>query len=157
MDVHCRHEGSGIGRGGDTEDSPGDINGQRHHGQRPHNRQLAAIVPNRTAKYTRVDGQLRNAPAIDMSNRLPAGGYLTTASDLGRFIEAVLNDKLVKHATLATMTTPAKLQNGQTVEYGLGWGVETDEWQQGPVDVSRRIEPRRERFHRSQWLDFSAG
>jgi serine beta-lactamase-like protein LACTB len=90
----------------------------------------AAIVANRAAKYTRVDGQLRNAPAIDISNRLPAGGYLTTATDLGRFIEALLNDRLVKHATFATMTTPAKLKDGRKVEYGLGWGVETDEWQQ---------------------------
>jgi len=55
----------------------------------------AAIVPNRAAKYTRVEGQLRNAPMIDMSNRLPAGGYLTTVDDLARFAEALLAGRLV--------------------------------------------------------------
>ena len=90
----------------------------------------AAIVPNRAAKYTRADGQLRNAPAIDYSNRMAGGGYLTSAVDLGRYIEALLNGKLVKPETFAMMTTPAKLKSGQIIEsgYGLGWGVELEEW-----------------------------
>lgn len=88
----------------------------------------AAIVPHRAAKYTVIEGRMQNAPAIDMSNRLPAGGYLTTAVDLGRFIEALLDERLVKRSTLDAMTTPARLPSGETVPYGLGWGVETEEW-----------------------------
>lgn len=92
----------------------------------------AAIVPNRAAKYSRVDGQLRNTPAIDISNRMPAGGFLTSATDLGNYIEALLNGRLAKPATFAMMITPAKLKTGQIIEsgYGLGWGVETEEWHQ---------------------------
>jgi len=88
----------------------------------------AAIVPNRAAKYTRVNGVLRNAPAIDMSNKMPAGGYLTTVVDLAHFIESLMGGRLVKAPTFAAMITPAKLTTGETVGYGLGWGVETDEW-----------------------------
>jgi serine beta-lactamase-like protein LACTB, mitochondrial len=88
----------------------------------------AAIVPNRAAKYTRVDGQIRNAPMIDMSNRLGAGGYLTTVVDLGKFIESLLAGRLVKPATLQRMMTPAKLKSGEVISYGLGWGMETEEW-----------------------------
>jgi CubicO group peptidase (beta-lactamase class C family) len=90
----------------------------------------AAIVPNRAAKYTRAGGHLRNAPAIDMSNRLPAGGYLTSAHDMGRYLEALLNGRLVKPATFAAMITPATLNDGKVIAtgYGLGWGVELEEW-----------------------------
>lgn len=88
----------------------------------------AAIVPNRAAKYTRSSGQLKNAPAIDMSNKMGAGGYLTTVVDLGHFVEALYADRLVKETTLQRMMTPAKLTNGQPIGYGLGWGVEVDEW-----------------------------
>ena len=89
----------------------------------------AAIVPNRAAKYMLdANKHLQNAPAIDMSNKMAAGGYLTTINDLGRFAEAVMNGKLVKPETFAMMTTPAKLTNGQAIGYGLGWGVETELW-----------------------------
>lgn len=87
-----------------------------------------AIVAGRAAKYAVVEGRLQNAPAIDMSNRLPAGGYLTTAVDLARFIEALLDGRLVKPATLDAMTAPARLPSGELIPYGLGWGVETEEW-----------------------------
>jgi serine beta-lactamase-like protein LACTB len=88
----------------------------------------AAIVPNRAAGYTLAGGQLRNAPMVDVSNRLPAGGYLTTVLDLGRFVEALLAGRLVRDATFQRMTTPAKLSDGQAIGYGLGWGVEIEEW-----------------------------
>ena len=88
----------------------------------------AAIVPGRAAKYTRAEGRLRNAPMIDMSNRMGAGGYLTTIDDLAKFVEALLDGRLVSPATLQTMITPAKLESGATAGYGLGWGVEAEEW-----------------------------
>jgi serine beta-lactamase-like protein LACTB len=88
----------------------------------------AAIIPNRAAKYRRVDGRLQNAPMVDMSNRLAGGAYLTTAVDLAKFAEALMAGKIVLEETFQRMITPARLSNGQTVEYGFGWGVETEEW-----------------------------
>jgi CubicO group peptidase (beta-lactamase class C family) len=89
----------------------------------------AAIIPNRAAKYWRTDGKLHNAPMVDMSNRLPAGGYLTTAIDLAKFAQAFMAGKLVRKETLQRMITPAKLSNGEVIGYGFGWGLEVDEWQ----------------------------
>jgi CubicO group peptidase (beta-lactamase class C family) len=88
----------------------------------------SAIIPNRAGKYTHVGTELRNAPMIDMSNRLPAGGYVTTVIDLARFAEAILAGRLVKGETFHRMITPAKLRSGETVQYGLGWGLEIEPW-----------------------------
>jgi serine beta-lactamase-like protein LACTB, mitochondrial len=88
----------------------------------------SAIISNRAAKYTLAGGELRNAPMIDMSNRLPAGGYITTAVDLAKFAQAVLGDRLLKPETFQRMIVPTKLPSGESVEYGLGWGMELEAW-----------------------------
>jgi serine beta-lactamase-like protein LACTB len=88
----------------------------------------SAIIPNRAAKYTFVGNELRNAPMIDMSNRLPAGGYITTAVDLARFAQAILGDRLLKRETFQRMIVPTKLPSGESVEYGLGWAMELEAW-----------------------------
>ena len=86
----------------------------------------AAIIPNRAAGYARVDGQLRNAIHIDMSNRLGAGGYITTASELASFAANFIDCKLVSCATRDLMLQEARLKSGDTVNYGLGWGIVED-------------------------------
>jgi CubicO group peptidase (beta-lactamase class C family) len=86
----------------------------------------AAIVPRRAAGYARVEGELRNAVHVDMSNRLPAGGYLTTAPDLARFAARFVDDELVSRATREAMLTSVRLRNGDTVNYGLGWSIGED-------------------------------
>ena len=88
----------------------------------------AAIVAERAANYSLVDGDIRNAPAIDMSNRLAAGGYLTTVVDLARFVEALLAGRLVRPATFESMTRPTVLASGERVPYGFGWGLELEQW-----------------------------
>jgi len=88
----------------------------------------AAIIPFRAAGYTLVDNKIANAPHVDMSNRMAAGGYLTTIDDLARFVVALMSDRLVSGETFKQMITPAKLRNGEQVDYGLGWGMELEEW-----------------------------
>jgi CubicO group peptidase (beta-lactamase class C family) len=85
----------------------------------------AAIIPHRAGGYVRINGQLRVAPHVDMSNRLPAGGYATTAVDLAAFAANFMDDKLVSRATRDLMLTELSLK-GETVNYGLGWGIEED-------------------------------
>jgi len=87
----------------------------------------AELVPHRAAGYALVDGQLRNATHVDMSNRLPAGGYLTTAPDLARFAAKFADGQLVSAETRAAMLTSVRLRNGDTVDYGLGWSISEDE------------------------------
>lgn len=83
-----------------------------------------AIIANRAEGY-RLDahGELLNARAVDMSNRLPAGGYITTVEDLARFVAALMNGELLAHSTLDSMLMPQRTVSGETVPYGLGWGL----------------------------------
>jgi len=87
----------------------------------------AAIIPHRAAGYTLVEGKLRNAPHIDMSNRMPAGGYLVTAGDLARFSVEFIDCKFVSCVTRDAMLSEVRLKNGETVNYGLGWGINEDD------------------------------
>jgi CubicO group peptidase (beta-lactamase class C family) len=88
----------------------------------------SALIPNRAAGYVLVDGKPRNAQHVDMSNRLPAGGYITTVDDLAKFAAAVMTGRLVRVETFERMITPAVLASGEKVPYGMGWGVEFEEW-----------------------------
>lgn len=88
-----------------------------------------ALVPRRAEGYILVDGELHNSRAVDMSSKLPAGGYVTTAVDLARFAVAVMNHELVSSETLDRMMTPVRLRDGEVVPYGLGWGLfPGEEW-----------------------------
>jgi CubicO group peptidase (beta-lactamase class C family) len=86
------------------------------------------IIANRAAGYRMNErGELLNAYYVDMSNKMPAGGYITTVEDLASFAAAVMNGTLIKHATLEHMLTPQKTTSGEVVPYGLGWGLFPDE------------------------------
>jgi CubicO group peptidase (beta-lactamase class C family) len=88
----------------------------------------AALIDRRAAGYALVDGALRNAQHVDMSNRLPAGGYVTTVDDLARFEASLLDGTLVAPKTLQRMLAPSVLADGTPVPYGLGWGMELEPW-----------------------------
>ncbi|MBW3671911.1 MAG: beta-lactamase family protein [Acidobacteria bacterium] len=84
----------------------------------------SAIIPGRSAGYRLAeDGTLRNSRPVDMSSKLPAGGFVTTAEDLARFAAAVMNHELIAEETLDQMLEPVRLRNGEIVEYGFGWGL----------------------------------
>jgi CubicO group peptidase (beta-lactamase class C family) len=86
----------------------------------------SAIIPHRAAGYVRTDGALRIAPHVDMSNRLPAGGYATTAPDLAAFASHFIDCRLTSCATRDAMLKEVALANRDTVNYGLGWSIEED-------------------------------
>jgi len=77
------------------------------------------IVPHRARGYQKIDGVVRNASLMDSSYKIPGGGYVTTAEDLVRFAQALLDGKLLKQATLREMWTATAVsgKNG----YGLGF------------------------------------
>jgi serine beta-lactamase-like protein LACTB, mitochondrial len=64
-----------------------------------------AIVPNRASGYVvNNKKEIRRANMRDVSENLPAGGYLSTASDLAHFAIAFSHSKLVKSETVKIMT-----------------------------------------------------
>ena len=81
------------------------------------------IVPHRARGYQKIAGQVKNAGLMDSSYKIPGGGYVTTAEDLVRFAQALMDGKIVKADTLAQMWTPAKIAGGKRSVYGLGFGV----------------------------------
>lgn len=96
----------------------------------------AAIIPHRAEGYVLTgDGALRNSRAVDMSSKLPAGGFITTAEDLARFAVALMDHQLVRAETFERMITPVRLRDGEVVPYGLGWGLFPGETWYGEREV----------------------
>lgn len=63
-----------------------------------------AIIPDRVSGYQINKGELRRADLRDVSENLPAGGYLSTASDLIRFAMA-FDMNMLPEATKQLMTS----------------------------------------------------
>jgi serine beta-lactamase-like protein LACTB len=64
------------------------------------------------------------APPIDVSDRLPAGGFMSTVDDMVRFALAVQHGRLVQDSTREQMWTRQRTADGKPLPfYGLGWLV----------------------------------
>jgi serine beta-lactamase-like protein LACTB, mitochondrial len=90
-----------------------------------------AIVPHRTAGYSKdADGKLMRTPFRDVSENLPAGGHLTTAADLVRFVLAFNDGKIVRAETRNQMIARPTLLGSPGPDtggnyYGMGISVGT--------------------------------
>ena len=82
----------------------------------------ADIIPNRSAGYRLVKGQLKNQEYVSASLNTTADGSLYfTVLDLAKWDAALYTEKLLKRSSLEQMWTPVKLNNGKTYDYGFGW------------------------------------
>jgi CubicO group peptidase (beta-lactamase class C family) len=88
----------------------------------------ADIIPNRSAGYRLVKGELKNqewvAPKV---NTTADGSLYFSILDLARWDAALYTEKLLKRSSLDQMWTPAKLKNGQPNKAGYGFGWEMEE------------------------------
>ncbi len=101
------------------------------------------IIPQRTRYYERTGGKphyrlskrswgtgergmLRNAPYADNSNKFPAGGYITTPTDIARFGSALLQPGFLKADTLRQLFTSQRTRDGKETAYGMNWRIKTD-------------------------------
>lgn len=87
----------------------------------------ADIIPNRSAGYRLVKGELKNQEWVaPMINTTADGSLYFSILDLAKWDAALYTEKLLKHCSLETMWTPAKLKNGQPNKegYGFGWFME---------------------------------
>jgi serine beta-lactamase-like protein LACTB len=83
-----------------------------------------AIIPYRTRFYQKTEsGTVQNADFLDSSYKIPGGGWLSSAQDMGQFEVAILANKLMKPATRDLMWTPLKPAEGKANGYALGWGT----------------------------------
>lgn len=76
------------------------------------------IINNRAAGYHIQDGNLINAPFINMSNPSGAASLYSTVEDLYLFDQALYTNKLLNRNSITMMYEPYK------ENYGLGWIIE---------------------------------
>lgn len=88
----------------------------------------SAIIPHRAGGYRLLPtGELANARQVDMSNKMPAGGFITTAPDLVAFASAAMDGTLIREETFARMIEPQRTASGEVLSYGIGWGLFPDD------------------------------
>ncbi len=83
----------------------------------------AELIPNRANGYTWQNGEFRNALRVSPTLTFSLAGLVSTVLDLAKYDAALYTEKLLKKQTLDKMFTKAKLNNGQTIEHGLGFGI----------------------------------
>jgi CubicO group peptidase (beta-lactamase class C family) len=87
----------------------------------------APIVLERGRFYTRNDaGAIVNAEFVDNSYKWAGGGILSTAEDLVKYANVLLEGRLLRPETRKLLWTSQKTKDGKDTEYGIGWGVARD-------------------------------
>jgi CubicO group peptidase (beta-lactamase class C family) len=113
----------------------------------------ADIVPNRSAGYRLVKGELKNQEWVSPTVNTTADGSLYfSITDLAKWDAALYTEKLLKRSSLDEMWAVAKLSHGQpnSGHYGFGWFVVTKNghrvvehegaWQGFETQISRYVE-----------------
>lgn len=84
-----------------------------------------AVIPNRASGYfLKENGTVSRASFRDVSENLPAGGHLATASDFISFVNAFKSGKLVSAETQTLMTKAPIFVGESPFEPEYGYGVE---------------------------------
>jgi serine beta-lactamase-like protein LACTB, mitochondrial len=65
----------------------------------------------------------RPAPRIDLSDRSPSGGFLSTADDLVRFGIGITNDRFLDARSQTVLFTSQRTRAGKPIGYGFGFEV----------------------------------
>jgi CubicO group peptidase (beta-lactamase class C family) len=104
----------------------------------------ADIIPHRAAGYRLVDGRIKNQEWVSPSLNSTADGALYfSVLDLARWDAALYTEDLLSQASREVMWSPARLNDGREVGYGLGWWV-------GEVRGHRVVQ------HSGGWQGFSS-
>ena len=91
---------------------------------------VRGLVPNRVRGYDLADGEVKNAPFIDVSSRFGGGGLTGTVPDLLRWARAAFAGKVVSPKWIDEMLKPFVSKSGRytglgdgDIYYTLGWMV----------------------------------
>lgn len=86
--------------------------------------EVSQIIADRGRGYGKTrDGVVLNTGLSDTSNKIPAGGLVSTVEDISRFAIALQNGKLLNSAAVEQMWTLQTTRDGKPVPYALGWRV----------------------------------
>ncbi len=85
------------------------------------------IIDNRSRFYAKSsEGAISNEIYMDTSDRMAAGGFLSTAEDLVRFGSTSLQDLFLKPANRAQMFRSQETIDGKPTGVGFAWRIGTD-------------------------------
>src|SRR5437016_8414524 len=113
----------------------------------------ADIVPNRSAGYRLVNGELKNQEWVSPSLNTTADGALyTNVLDLAKWDAALYTEKLLRSSSFSQMWAPVRLNSGKTYPYGFGWSIAEvnghrllehgGSWQGFTMHISRYVDDR---------------
>jgi CubicO group peptidase (beta-lactamase class C family) len=71
-------------------------------------------------KYSSKNNKIKEKDRTNLSNRTPGGGFYSTAEDLLKFGQAILNNQLITEASLDMIWTDSGLKK-EGNPYGMGW------------------------------------
>ena len=83
------------------------------------------IVAHRAGGYVEEAGRLHKGALLRPRLVEPNGGILSTVLDLAKWEQALYGERLLKHASLVEMQTPARLADGKATPSGLGIFVDS--------------------------------
>lgn len=82
--------------------------------------QMDSSYSNKACLYHKEKKKAKEAKQNDLSNRIPGGGFYSTAKDLLKFGDALLNEKLITKQSLGLMLQKQNVEY-EGNSYGLGW------------------------------------
>ena len=85
------------------------------------------IIPNRSRFYSKGAGKKPvNEMFTDNSDRIGAGGFISSSGDLVRFGSAMLKNDLLTDETRELIFRSQKTKDGKETGVGLGWRIGKD-------------------------------
>jgi len=81
------------------------------------------LIPRRASGYAGRSGNYANAPFLSMTQPQAAGSLLANVDDLLRWNSALVLGDVISRASYQQMTQKARLNDGETVDYGYGFGL----------------------------------
>ncbi|MBV9210776.1 MAG: class A beta-lactamase-related serine hydrolase [Acidobacteria bacterium] len=92
------------------------------------------LIPNRVRGYELVNGEIRNAPFLDVSSRFGGGGAIGTVPDMLRWASGIERAGILSQSSLDLMFTPVANKSGHYVGINEGEWYYTLGWQVFPVN-----------------------
>ena len=91
---------------------------------------VRGLITKRVRGYDLADGELKNAPFVDVSSRIGAGGVTSTVPDLLRWGRAIIDGKVLEAKWQEEMFKPVTIRAGRwsgigdaDEYYSLGWMI----------------------------------
>ena len=71
-------------------------------------------------------GGFQSSPAVDLSDRWPSGGLVSTAEELAEFALGVFRSDYLPDSVRSLLLTPQRTASGNPTQVGLGWRIARD-------------------------------